>query len=56
MGVLLFWMLIVINSQRRGWGYGPPKLFGVVYYANMLLLYDYGHLYVYGGRIELGLS
>ena len=43
-------------SQWRGWGYGPPKLFGVVYYADMLLLYDCGHLYVYGGGIELGLS
>ena len=39
-GVLLCWMLIVISSQRRGWGYGPQKLFGVVYYTDILLLYD----------------
>ena len=49
-------MLNVISSQRRGWGYGPPKLFGIVYYADMLLLYDCGYLYVYGGGIEIGLS
>ena len=56
MGVLLCWMLIMISSQRRGWGYGPPKLFGVVYYTDMLLLYVCGHLYVFGGGIDLGLS
>ena len=44
------------KQPAEGGGYGPPKLFGVVYYATMLLFYVCGHLYVYGGGIELGLS
>ena len=53
---MVYWLLIMISSQWRGWGYGPPKLFGVVCYANLLLLYDCGHLYTYGVGIVLGLS
>ena len=58
MGALVCWMQIGISTQCRGWGHSPQKLFGVIHYADMLVHYACGHLYVYGGwdwfRPQLG--